>query len=228
MDKIVKLKQKINQYPYLRFLMGCPYRAPKWNKRVSTIIKDLGDESLILDLGSGNRRRSKRVINLDIGLMPNVDVLGDGSQLPFKDNIFDLVILEAVLEHVRNPNMVISEVHRVLRKGGYVCASVPFVYSYHASPGDYQRYTIEGLDNLHSAFQKIESGSCQGATSTLHLILREYIGILLSFGNIWLYKALSLFIGWITFPMVFFDSLLQYNKNSDAIANAVYYIGKKK
>jgi len=66
-----------------------------------------------------------------------------------------------------------------------------------------------------------------GPTSALHWIFREYIGILFSFGNIWLYKIISLIVGWITFPLVFLDSLLIYNKNSDNIASAVFFIGRR-
>ena len=159
--------------------------------------------------------------------MPGVNVVGDGHKLPFKDEIFDAVILEAVLEHVREPKMVVAEVGRVLRPGGWVCAGVPFMQGYHASPEDYQRYTVWGLENLFSDFQKLESGTCVGATSALHWIFREYVGILFSFGNIWLYKGLSLMVGWLTFPLVYLDGILKYNKNAHAIASAVFYIGRK-
>jgi SAM-dependent methyltransferase len=159
--------------------------------------------------------------------MSNVNVVGDGHRLPFKDEVFDAVVLEAVLEHVQEPKIVVSEVHRVLRHRGRVYAGVPFIQGYHASPEDYQRYTITGLEHLFSNFQKIESGACVGATSALHWVFREYIGILFSFGNMWLYKGLSLIVGWLTFPMVYLDTILTYNRNAHAIASAVFFIGKK-
>jgi hypothetical protein len=83
------------------------------------------------------------------------------------------------------------------------------------------------LEYLFSDFQKIESGVCVGATSALHWIFREYMGILLSFGSLFLYKGLSLIIGWLTFPMVYLDAILKYNKNAHAIASAVFFIGRK-
>jgi SAM-dependent methyltransferase len=160
-------------------------------------------------------------------LMPNINVVGDGHKLPFKDEVFDAVILEAVLEHVKEPKVVVSEVYRVLRSGGWVGVGVPFIQGYHASPADYQRYTVWGLENLLSGFQKIESGACVGATSALHWIFREYVGILFSFGSLWLYKSLSLIVGWLTFPLVYLDGILKYNKNAHAIASAVFFIGRK-
>jgi SAM-dependent methyltransferase len=211
----------------LRIISSCPYRSPIWDKKVSELIRKLGTKAKVLDLGSGVRRRAEHVINLEIEQMPNVDLVADGHRLPFRDEVFDAVILEAVLEHVKEPKLVISEVRRVLREDGYICVAIPFIQGYHASPTDYQRYTIWGLENLLSDFEKIKSGSCVGPTSALHWIFREYIGILFSFGNIWLYKTISLIVGWLTFPLVFLDSLLIYNKNADNIASAVFFIGRR-
>lgn len=226
-DNFVKFKRKISQNKLLRHISNCPYRSPIWDNRVAELIQKLGTYAKVLDLGSGTLRRGEHVINLEIEPMPNVDLVGDGHKLPFKDEIFDAVILEAVLEHVREPKIVISEVYRILRPDGWICVAIPFMQGYHASPSDYQRYTVWGLENILSDFEKIESGSCVGPTSALHWIFREYIGILLSFGNIWLYKIISLLVGWLTFPLVYIDYILMYNKNSHNIASAVYFIGKR-
>ena len=230
-DKIARFKRKLKlatpRYPFVRCITSCPYRAPKWDRKVSALIEELGPSALVLDLGSGGQRRAKHVINLEIEPMPNVNVVGDGHKLPFKDEAFHAVILEAVLEHVREPKTVVLEVHRVLRPGGRIHAGVPFIQGYHPSPEDYQRYTVQGIESLFSDFQKIESGACVGATSALHWIFREYIGILFSFGSVWLYKSLSLIVGWLTFPVVYLDAILKYNKNAHAIASAVFFIGKK-
>lgn len=226
-SNIANLKRKFSRYSFLRFITSCPYRSPSWDRKVSKLIKELGSGALILDLGSGSRQHARHIINLEIEPMPNVRVIGDGHQLPFKGETFDAVILEAVLEHVRDPRMVVSEIHRVLRLNGRIYAGVPFIQGYHASPEDYQRYTVWGLENLFSNFQKIESGCCVGPTSALHWIFKEYVGILFSFGNLWLYKFLSLIIGWITFPLVYLDTILLHNKNAYAIASAVFFIGRK-
>ena len=226
-DRISKIKHRLRQSRFLSIFMGCPYPAPRWEKAVKEVLRYLGQEAKILDLGSGLDRRTPNTINLEIEATPNVDVLGDGHCLPFKDADFDAVISEAVLEHVQDPNRVVSEIHRVLKPGGYVCAAVPFLQGFHASPHDYQRYTVPGFNHLFSAFTRIEGGACAGPTTSLHWIFREYVGLLFSFGNLLLAKLISLIVGWITFPVVWLDYLLMRNRHAHILASAVYFIGKK-
>ena len=180
-----------------------------------------------MDLGSGNDRRAPNVINLEIEANSNVDIGGDGHQLPFHDNAFDAIISEAVLEHVLEPKQVVAEIYRVLKPGGYVCAAVPFLQGFHASPHDYQRYTVPGFNHLFSAFMKIESGACAGPTASLHWIFREYAGLVFSFGNLLVAKIISLIIGWLTFPIILIDYILMINKHSHILASAVYFVGQK-
>ena len=226
-DRISKIKNRLRQSRFLSIFMGCPYPAPPWEKAVKKVLRDLGQEAKILDLGSGLDRRTPNTINLEIEATPNVDVVGDGHSLPFKGSVFDAVISEAVLEHVQDPNRVVSEIYRVLKPDGYVCAAVPFLQGFHASPHDYQRYTVPGFNHLFSAFTRIESGACAGPTTSLHWIFREYVGLLFSFGNLLLAKLISLIVGWITFPAVWLDYLLMRNRHAHILASAVYFIGKK-
>jgi SAM-dependent methyltransferase len=48
--------------------------------------------------------------------------------LPFEDESFDVVVLGELLEHVRFPERVLSDVRRVLRPGGTLVGSVPNSY----------------------------------------------------------------------------------------------------
>lgn len=45
--------------------------------------------------------------------------------LPFDDRSFDVVVAGELLEHVRDPEALVDEVHRVLRPGGTFVGSVP-------------------------------------------------------------------------------------------------------
>lgn len=79
---------------------------------------------------------------------------------------FDLVMCNAVLEHVPNPLECIAELHRVLKKGGLIWCEVPFAQPYHvtAQPsetrfyrmgGDYWRVSIQGMQVWMKAFETI-------------------------------------------------------------------------
>jgi SAM-dependent methyltransferase len=45
--------------------------------------------------------------------------------VPHADQAFDSVLLDNVLEHIADPRMILSEVHRVLRPGGRLVVGVP-------------------------------------------------------------------------------------------------------
>lgn len=49
--------------------------------------------------------------------------------LPFKDNFFDIVFLFDVIEHVNNPKLMMSEVKRILKKGGVLYVEFTPFYS---------------------------------------------------------------------------------------------------
>lgn len=57
----------------------------------------------------------------------NIPVLikADVSSLPLKTNSFDVAIVCDVLEHVIDPLMVIQEIRRVVKKGGYIILGIP-------------------------------------------------------------------------------------------------------
>ncbi len=224
---IEQIKRRLRQHRFLSPLMGCPYPAPRWNRSVKRVIRELGSDAQILDLGSGTHRRAPNVINLEIESTPMVDVVADGHSLPFADSVFDAVVSEAVLEHVSAPQQVVTEMYRVLKPGGYVCAAVPFLQGYHASPHDYQRWTTTGFVSLFSQFREVESGACAGPTAAVHWILREYIGLVCSFGSLLVAKAISLLVGWLTFPLVWLDFLLLLHPHSHILASAVYFVGRK-
>ena len=52
-------------------------------------------------------------------------IFGDAHDLKFKTGTFDAVFAMEVLEHVVNPKKVLSEIRRILKKGGYAVFLVP-------------------------------------------------------------------------------------------------------
>jgi len=80
------------------------------------------------------------------------DVYGDAAALPFGDATFDAVALLEVIEHLERCDLALAEVDRVLRPGGVLLCSVPFLYPVHDAPRDFQRITIHGLRGLAKRF----------------------------------------------------------------------------
>jgi SAM-dependent methyltransferase len=103
----------------------------------------------ILDCGAGSRPyRTRHVVNLEIEDYFSTDVLAVGEALPFADNVFDAAVSLAVLEHVRDPFQCARELLRVVKPGGEIVCSVPFLQPVHGFPSHFYNMTREGLENL--------------------------------------------------------------------------------
>ena len=65
-----------------------------------------------------------------------------------KQEEYDTAACFEVLEHVPDPFMAISEIHRILKKSGIAIITVPHLSRLHEEPHDYYRYTHYGLQYL--------------------------------------------------------------------------------
>ncbi len=75
---------------------------------------------------------SLRMIRGQVSEQDNVGLCcGDAFNLPFMEGTFDLVFHQGLLEHFRNPQDMITEHHRVLKKGGYILVDVPQRWHYY-------------------------------------------------------------------------------------------------
>lgn len=112
----------------------------------------------LLDVGCGSKPyrtlfHVDRYVGLDIDTPRTreqgaADHFYDGRSFPFADANFDAVLCNQVLEHVFEPDAFIAEIRRVLRPGGRVLLTVPFVWDEHEQPYDFARYTSFGLTAL--------------------------------------------------------------------------------
>lgn len=85
---------------------------------------------------------------------PNVDVVADltnpdfGAEHPELKNKFGLVICRALLEHVSDPFAVARNVQLMIKPGGHLYCSTPWVWGFHAYPDDYWRLSFSALGVL--------------------------------------------------------------------------------
>lgn len=105
----------------------------------------------VLDIGGGFRDRKREIESiglvtvLDIEKGENVDVVGNAHKLPFEKNVWDVVTLFMVLEHLYDPQIAIREINRVLKGEGLLLLTTIQYWHKHDTPKDYYRFTKNGL-----------------------------------------------------------------------------------
>lgn len=211
--------------------------APRSFAHLKQQLLEKEQEPMLLVIGSGDKNGRgmhllgedllQSCINLEIAPLDIVDIVGVGEQLPLQARTFDAVVIQAVLEHVRYPREVVSEIQRVLKPGGFVYAEIPFLQAFHAGPGDYRRFTIQGIKVLFEDFEPVLARVCAGPTSTLMNIVINYLALALSFGNLLVFKLFFRIFGWLLFPFKYLDFLLVRSPIAHILASGVSFLGRK-
>lgn len=129
--------------------------------------KSLTTKPKILVIGAGTPGRGTEKLwadadieihGVDIFQSPTVDVVCDGHYLPFPPDSYDGVLIQAVLEHVVEPQKVVTEIFRVIKPNGIVYAETPFMQQVHEGAYDFTRYTVLGHRYLFKHFELIALG----------------------------------------------------------------------
>jgi SAM-dependent methyltransferase len=107
----------------------------------------------VLDVGAGTKKYQKiieqhcdKYMTLDIE--GDVDFVADAKNMPIDENSFDSILSFQMFEHVDEPQKIASEMYRVLKPGGIIISTVPFMAPEHADPNDFQRFTVHGFEYL--------------------------------------------------------------------------------
>ena len=143
-------------------------------KKFVSEIKKRSTSPRILVIGSGEKGSGTELLWNDTGLeihgidiygSSTVDIICDAHYLPFPDEIYDGVWIQAVLEHVVEPFKVVKEIYRVLKANGIVYAETPFMSQVHEGAYDFTRFTVLGHRYLFKQFESIDFGGFLGAKS---------------------------------------------------------------
>ena len=149
-----------------RLLFGTNSIAVVFSRRIIEQLKDVSTRPRILVIGGGAKGsgteplyadNSIDLVGTDIYASPYTQVISDAHQLPFLNESFDGVWIQAVLEHVLDPPAVVDEIHRVLKPGGIVYADTPFIQQVHEQAYDFTRFTLSGHRWLFRRFEEIDS-----------------------------------------------------------------------
>src|SRR4051812_5530608 len=110
----------------------------------------------ILDLGGSQRsgyhelikgKHTITTVNIDVKYGCNI-VCDIQKAFPFDNLSFDAVIGLNILEHIYAFENVFKETNKVVKQGGTVVFSTPFMFNIHGSPDDYFRYTKSCFERL--------------------------------------------------------------------------------
>lgn len=138
------------------------------NKNINNVL-DIGGtkESTWHTYFSENVRKKIKNVNL-----PDEDA----RKLSYKSNSIDAILCFGTLEHIDDDNKAISEMRRVLKKGGFIFVTVPFIELFHESPSDYHRYTRESLLHKFNWLKEIKCDAIDGLGSAIACLLLNSIG----------------------------------------------------
>ncbi|PIN86229.1 hypothetical protein COV19_05465 [Candidatus Woesearchaeota archaeon CG10_big_fil_rev_8_21_14_0_10_44_13] len=122
---IDKTAQRINKDKVKSLEIGCStaidsYLLAEKNKNIEAHCIDISPESI----------KTVKRIGKHFRLGVSADVM-DAERMDFKDGFFDIVFSQGVIEHFRNPDKVMGEQKRVLKKGGFLVIDVPQKYTFY-------------------------------------------------------------------------------------------------
>lgn len=188
----------------------------------------------ILDIGAGGSSYGRYFPNrltIDIDPKRNPDIVGDAHMLPFADEEFNVILCTEVLEHLIDPPRAISEMRRVLKKGGTLILTTRFVYPLHDTPHDYWRFTRYGLQHLFKDWHIAELLPEAKSFSTIAVLLQR-----LSFQTRlhfnWLVKTKLFFLSWVFDHANFlvkeeYGDIRKEHKETNILASGYYLVCRK-
>lgn len=142
----------------------------------------------LLDFGCGNKPykhylKVDAYIGIDIQKIGHdhsqeqIEIFYDGKTIPLESASFDSVFSSEVFEHVFNLNDILKEINRVLKTGGNLLITLPFVWYEHETPHDYARYTSFGIKYIleQNGFEIVTIEKSSNFTETVFQIIAAWL-----------------------------------------------------
>jgi len=165
------------------------------------------------------------IVGLDVSVGEYTDIVADAHDIPFVDQSFDLIVIQAVIEHVIDPIRCVEEAYRVLKNGGIIYSESPFMQQVHMREYDFTRYSYLGMLKLFAQFNDIKSGICCGPGMALAW---SYTYFLRSFStNKKIIRLITIFAYSTSFYLKYIDRYLVNKSSAYIAASGFYFIGVK-
>lgn len=230
LTSVVKRKSYTGFTRLLKSIVATPHSATMENvKYMRSLLEQSDGPYTILVVGGGTvgkgmeelyRLQQYKVVSFDIYASPSAQFVADAHDIPLPANYFDAVIIQAVLEHVIEPAIVVEEIYRVLKPSGLVYSETPFMQHVHEGAYDFTRFTELGHRYLFKKFEQVKAGALSGAGTQLQWSLEYFFRSL--FRSHRLGKVVKLCFFWLQY----FDRLIPLPYNVDA-AGGVFFLGRK-
>lgn len=143
----------------------------------------------VLDVGCGympykpiiqsSKTKVEKYIGLDLeeNIYQKPDLTWDGTRIPLDDGSIDCVTATEVFEHCPEIEIILKEILRVLKPGGLLFFTTPFLWPLHTVPHDEYRYTPFALQrHFESAgFEHIQLKALGGWDAALGQMLGLWV-----------------------------------------------------
>jgi SAM-dependent methyltransferase len=155
----------------LKLLQGENQVAAKQSQTLLNLARQMCERPRVLVVGGGSvgsgldalyTDQSIDLIAFDLYSSEFVQFVADAHWIPLRNQCVDGVLIQAVLEHVLDPQRVVSEIERVLCPNGLVYADTPFLQQVHEGAYDFTRFTESGHRYLFKNFSEISAGVVAG------------------------------------------------------------------
>lgn len=192
-------------------------------------------DAKILVIGAGNegrgisdfiRTKQFKFVMSDVFLGPSITIVLDAHSIPYENQTFDCVVVQAVLEHVLNPQQCVQEFHRILKLQGLIYAETPFMQQVHGGAYDFTRFSNSGHRWLFRNFAEIASGFAAGPASALAWSIQHFFISLLprSRTTVLSVKFISRCL---LFWLKYFDYMMKNNLLAMDGACSCFFLGRK-
>jgi SAM-dependent methyltransferase len=163
-------------------------RADSQEMMKAMMLQYLSPSMTLYDVGCGEKpfasflkgKVAKHIgVDIDYGFYDKnyIDVIGSADNLPIPDGSADAILSSQVIEHLPNPEKSFAEAARVLKPGGLLFLSYPYLYPIHAPPYDFARLSRYALDTMLEAhgLELVERRALAGFWYMLGALMPVYL-----------------------------------------------------